>query len=82
MAYSITLTDDEAETFADIRMRLCAIAGPHLWPDLLIAIVDDYLAAWDRPPREYDDLSGYLLRQRQQADSARAPLPAPIAGDC
>lgn len=45
--HTIVLTEDEAETFADIRMRLIAIAGPHLWPDLLTAIVDDYLMRVD-----------------------------------
>ena len=59
----ITLTDAEAEAFADIRMRLIAIAGPHLWPDLLIAIVDDYLERQDLcdPRLMADNVPGWLL---------------------
>jgi hypothetical protein len=74
MEYSTTVwSDDEIATLADIRMRLCAIAGPLLWPELLLAIVDDHLErfGWDDPPppRLADELPGWLLRQQQQQPS-------------
>lgn len=73
MSHSITVwSDDEIETLADIRMRLIAIAGPLLWHDLLISIVDDHLErlGWDTPPppRLADEVPGWLLQQRKQIE--------------
>ena len=72
MHSTIVLSDDDAETLADIRMKMLALYGPYLWRDLLVAIVDDHLGAVcaDAPPRMADDLPGWLLRQQRQTETA------------
>jgi hypothetical protein len=70
---TLDLSQDEIETLADIRMRLIQIAGPLLWPELLLAIVDDHLErlGWDDPPppRLANELPGWLLSQRRQLEA-------------
>lgn len=71
---TITLSDDEIETFADIRMKMLALYGPYLWRDLLVAIVDDHLdaaCADAAPPAvapRHNELPDWLLSQRRQLE--------------
>lgn len=67
---TLELSEDDIEALADIRMRLIAIAGPHLWPELLVAIVDDYLAGSDPggPPYHMGDLPEWLPSEPKMAD--------------
>jgi hypothetical protein len=57
MAYCTTLTDDEAQTFADIYARLVTLSNRWLWPDLLIAPSPDVCADEKRSMPLYEEES-------------------------
>jgi hypothetical protein len=77
---TIVLSDEDAATFADIRLKMLALYGPYLWRDLLIAIVDDHLdaACADAAPTVapwQNELPGWLLSQRRQLEALDRETP-------